>query len=321
MKATCILTVALALAMSGGATARAQLLEVEPPQIQLPADEKAPGATPCMMWMPASGLPKGVLVAVHGLGLHKGCYKDFAERMTKLDWAVYAPDVRGFGEFQKMPQGARHVDFKGCLADVGETLQFVRKEHPGLPVFLVGESMGGGIALQCASNFSNMINGVITACPASKRHHTLSAAARVAGNLLTGKKSMDVRPILVEHSTAKQELRDEWLRDADARFELAPVELIEFQLFMDHNVRAAKNLKSTPICILQGTADDLVRADAQEELWKAVPHKDKELIYVHQAEHLLLEEGQFNDGIINTVSLWLDSHVPKAVSAKNGKLK
>lgn len=315
MNAKRIALVVSILVTFGGAPARAQLLELEPPPITFSTNDKTPGATPCMTWMP-TGAPKGVLVAVHGLGLHKGCYNDFANRMTKLGWAIYAPDVRGFGEFQKMQKGARHVDFKGCLSDVQETLQLVHKEHPGLPVFLVGESMGGGIALQSASKFSSMVNGVITACPASKRHHTLSAAARVAGNLFTGKKSMDVKPILVEHSTKKQELRDEWLKDADARFELAPVELIEFQLFMDHNVHAAKQLKSTPICILQGTADDLVRADAQEELLNAVPHEDKELVYVHQAEHLLLEEGQFNDGIINTVSAWLDTHMPKTVSAK-----
>jgi alpha-beta hydrolase superfamily lysophospholipase len=185
-------------------------------------------------------------------------------------------------------------------------------------VFLVGESMGGGIALQSASHFSDLINGVITACPASKRHHSLASATRVAGNLFTGKKSMNIRPILVDHSTKKQDLRDEWLKDADARFDLAPVELIQFQLFMDHNVAAAKKL-SKPILILQGTADDLVRADAQEELVnaaeKSVPNGDAHLVYVDQAEHLLLEENQFNDGIINTVSEWLDNHR----STKNDK--
>jgi acylglycerol lipase len=310
-------TAALLAISCAGATAQPLVLD-ESMRLTARIEAHEPGATPCMIWMEEGGPKKGVLVAVHGLGLHKGCYSDFAARMVKLGWAVYAPDVRGFGEFQKMEKGARRVDFKGCLNDVQDALKFVHKEHPGMPVFLVGESMGGGIALQSASHFSDLINGVITACPASKRHHSLASATRVAGNLFTGKKSMNIRPILVDHSTKKQDLRDEWLKDADARFDLAPVELIQFQLFMDHNVAAAKKL-SKPILILQGTADDLVRADAQEELVnaaeKSVPNGDAHLVYVDQAEHLLLEENQFNDGIINTVSEWLDNHR----STKNDK--
>lgn len=290
---------------------QAQVLQLDQQGISTAQEEKAPGATPCMVWMQPEGPKKGVLVAVHGLGLHKGCYAQFADRMTKLGWAVYAVDVRGFGNFLTMPKGARHVDFEGCMRDVGDAIDLVHREHPGMPVFLVGESMGGGIAFQAGSRYADKVNGVISACPATKRLHTLSAAARVAANLLGGKSSMDIRPILVEHSTKKQDLRDEWLKDEQARFELAPVELIQFQLFMDKNVKAANEMKKTPVVILQGTLDDLVKGSSQEMLLSHIPHEDKLLIYVDQAEHLILEEGQFNDAVIATVSDWLDSHLPK----------
>jgi PAS domain S-box-containing protein len=296
--------------------AQAQFLQVDQQPVTVSAkDDKAPGATPCMIWMDPEGPKKGVIVAVHGLGLHKGSYTAFAERMVKLGWAVYAPDVRGFGNFVTMEKGARHVDFEGCMKDVKEAIQFVHTQHPGMPVFLCGESMGGGISFQAASRYADMVNGVISSCPASRRHHALSAAVRVAGNLFTGKDKMDIRPILVEHSTKKQDLRDEWLKDSQARFDLAPVELIQFQLFMDKNFDAAKKMKKTPVMILQGTDDDLVKAENQRKLFADIPHEDKTLVYVDHAEHLILEEGQFNDGVIATVSDWLDSHIPKKVGS------
>lgn len=288
----------------------AQVLTLDGTEHQGAGDKKSqPGATPCMIWLAPEGPQKGILVCVHGLGLHKGCYSDFADRMTKRGWGLYSVDVRGFGNFMTMPQGARRVDFEGCLKDVREAIELVHKLHPGMPVFVVGESMGGGIAFQAGSRFSDIVSGVICSCPATRRHHTLSAAMRVGKGLLTGNHDMDVRPILVEHSTQKKELRQQWLSDSLARFELAPTELIEFQLFMDKNVKAAKEMKSTPVLILQGTADDLVKASAQADLLEMIPHNDKLLVYVDKSEHLILEEGQFDDSVISTVCSWLDDHI------------
>lgn len=273
--------------------------------------KEEPGAVPCQIWMAPEGPKKGILLCVHGLGLHKGCYEQFASEMTKLGWGVYAMDVRGFGEFMTMPKGARKVNFAGCLTDVEQVLQMIHNEHPGMPVFIVGESMGGGIAIQAGSKYQHLVNGIITACPASKRHKSLAAAARVAGNLFTGKHSMDIRPILVNQSTQKEELRNLWLSDALGRFELAPIELIQFQLFMDHNVKAARGLTKTPICILQGLSDELVVADAQKELFEAVPKTNEPtLVFVDKSEHLILEEGQFKPELIGVLASWLDTHLP-----------
>ncbi len=293
----------------------AQLMQVDPQEMKLPEGSKQPGATPCMVWMEPEGPTKGILVCVHGLGLHKGCYRQFAERMTKLGWGIYAVDVRGFGSFMTMPKGARHVDFEGCMGDVREAIELVRQTHPGMPVYLVGESMGGGIAFQAASRYADMVNGVISACPASKRQKSMSAAVRVGANLLTGKHHMDIKPILVNQSTQKEELRQTWLHDPLGRFEMDPMELIHFQLFMDGNYHAAKKMTKTPVIILQGQDDKLVNGKSQEGLIKDIPHQDKMLVYVEHSEHLILEEGQFNDAVIATVSEWLDAHLPEKTAA------
>lgn len=327
MKSKLLLALSIFAAVSLQITANAQMYELdnEPVAPSISVQDKEPGATPCMIWMPPGGPKKGILVAVHGLSLHKGCYKDFAERMNALGWGVYAVDVRGFGTFQKMEKGARKVDFEGCMRDVKDALDLVHNLHPGMPVFIVGESMGGGIALQAGSRYQEMISGIISSCPASERHHTFSASVRVGANLLTGQHSVDIRPIVIAHSTKKAELKEEWGKDTLARIEMSPIELIQFQHFMDHNHEAARKLTKVPIIILQGTADDLVKKEGQLTLLADVPlpqreagkpATDKELMFVQGSEHLILEENQFNDGVIDHLSGWLDSHLPKQTASK-----
>ena len=75
---------ALLLAIScAGALAQPMVLD-EGMKLQARIEAHEPGATPCMIWMEPDGPKKGVIVAVHGLGLHKGCYNDFANRMVKF---------------------------------------------------------------------------------------------------------------------------------------------------------------------------------------------------------------------------------------------
>lgn len=290
----------------------AQFMQVEKDELPALGTTKTPTAeiTPCIAWVDPDVEPKGYLVCVHGLGLHKGTYRQFGERMSKLGWGVYAVDIRGFGSFQQM-SGNHTVDFPGCLEDVRGALQFVRSQHPGSPVFIVGESMGGAIALQMTSLHPELVDGLISCVPAGERNHKLGDSLKVGLHLLGGAhKNMDVTDMVVNRSTDKAELREEWLHDELGRFSLSPVELMAFQKFMNENHKAAAKITNTPVLMLQGHSDQLVKLAGQESLINEIPCKDSVLVWVDKAEHLILEEGQFDDGVITALTGWLDSHIP-----------
>lgn len=309
-KAAMLLTLVL-LALSPSANAQFMQLEKETlPVMPVATKSHTASVTPCMVWLDPNIKPKGFLLCVHGLGLHKGTYHQFGERMAKLGWGVYAVDVRGFGSFQEMPS-ERVVDFPGALADVTEALSFVRKEHPGSPVFIVGESMGGAIALQITSQHPELVDGLISCVPGGERHHQMGDSMKVGLHMLAGpNKTMDITSMVVDRSTQKKELREEWLHDSLGRFNLSPVELMEFQHFMAENHHAAAKIKTTPVLMLQGRQDQLVKLEGQQSLINEIPCKDSVMVWVDKAEHLILEEGQFNDGVIDTLCEWLSSHVP-----------
>jgi alpha-beta hydrolase superfamily lysophospholipase len=85
--------------------------------------------------------PKRVLAVVHGFAEHSGRYDVLGQWFASRGLAVHAYDQRGHGR----SQGARgHVGrFGEFLDDLEAFVELLGKEHSGLPVVLVGHSMGG----------------------------------------------------------------------------------------------------------------------------------------------------------------------------------
>jgi len=92
-----------------------------------------------------SASPVGVVVVVHGLGDHGGRYELLAEVMCAKGWCTYAFDLPGHG---RSPGGRGRVDsFPGLLADIGAACHTITERFPGIPLVLLGYSMGGNLVL------------------------------------------------------------------------------------------------------------------------------------------------------------------------------
>jgi acylglycerol lipase len=114
-------------------------------------------------WLP-EGAPTGVLLLCHGLGEHAARYANVVEALLPDGWAVYGLDHRGHGR----SAGRRaHLDaYADWLADFDLFRREVAAHHPGLPVFLLGHSMGGQIALAYALAHPDDLQGLVLSAPA-----------------------------------------------------------------------------------------------------------------------------------------------------------
>lgn len=276
---------------------------------------KSRGLAPCLTWVNQDSEPKAALLCVHGLGLHNGSYEHFGKRMAALGFATYAVDVRGFGSWQKA-QGRSDVDFEDCLNDVSDTLKVIHRVHPGLPVFLLGESMGGAIALRVTSKYPELVDGLISCVPSGDRFKQRRTELKVALHMLEGfNKKFDVGTAVIEQAGHNnQALKDSWAADPLARLKLSPKELIQFQRFMNENHESARTITHQPVLMVQGIADKLVKPEGTMELFKELPTKDKEIQLIKQASHLIFEESQFNDQALNDkvtamVDNWMTGHI------------
>jgi acylglycerol lipase len=114
-------------------------------------------------WLPDTP-PTGVVLVCHGLGEHAARYANVVEALLPDGWAVYGLDHRGHGR-----SGGRraHLDaYADWLADFDAFRREVVARHPGLPVFLLGHSMGGQIALAYALDHPDDLAGLVLSAPA-----------------------------------------------------------------------------------------------------------------------------------------------------------
>lgn len=315
-----LLGLSLSLGMANGANA--QLMQMERHDVvridvfdkpkKPTEDHVILDATPVISWVDETKKLKAVLVCVHGLGLHKENYQAFGERVAKDGIGVYAMDVRGFGEFQQMP-GERQCDFHKCLDDVCQALALVRATHPGVPVFVMGESMGGAIAMRVTEEHPELVNGLISSVPGAKRYGQGKSSLAVGMKLLTGgaHAKVNVANTVVNQSTTNEELREEWMKDKMARFTLTPAELIQFQSFMETNEKNAGKITATPVLMVQGAQDKLVKQSDNKSILDHIPCDDKLLVFVDGGEHLIFEEGQFKEDAIQMLYAWLNDHTAR----------
>lgn len=262
---------------------------------------------------------KGLIVCLHGLGLHSKSFDDFARKITPFGYSVIALDLRGFGSFA-MEKGLDKLDLNAALEDLAAAVSVFRDHHPDLPIVLLGESMGGALALQLAAKYPDNVKALISAVPSAKRFKSTSTSLMVGLKLLENKKKpIEIGKKVIEQSTGDERVRMCWLNDPGARLKLSAEELVRFQEFMNQTERHARDIKQMPVIIFQGFKDHLVKPEGTIALYGALATPHKDLVLVGDAEHLIFEEGQTPQDIVRMLAAWLDTNVkgnPAAAAAQ-----
>lgn len=94
------------------------------------------------LWFPASGAaPKGVVVQFHGNAENMTSHFLSVWWLALEGWHVLAFDYRGYGA------SGGEKDLDGSVEDGAAALAYARAKAPGLPLAVVGQSLGGALAL------------------------------------------------------------------------------------------------------------------------------------------------------------------------------
>ncbi|XP_035304765.1 monoglyceride lipase isoform X2 [Cricetulus griseus] len=116
----------------------------------------------CRYWKP-TGTPKALIFVSHGAGEHCGRYDELAQMLKGLGMMVFAHDHVGHGQ----SEGERMVvsDFQVFVRDVLQHVDTIQKDYPGVPVFLLGHSMGGAISILAAAERPAHFSGMVLISP------------------------------------------------------------------------------------------------------------------------------------------------------------
>jgi len=262
----------------------------------------------CRLWR-TEAKSKACLVCIHGLGLNSGSYAEFGHRLAKEGFLVYAIDVRGFGVLAK-EEAKPKIDLSGTLKDITSVLATLHDRHTDIPFFVIGESMGGALAVRTTAANPGLVDGLISSVPANERFQQKKTNLKVALRLIMKPSApFAIGEKLVNQATTDNELRERWQNDPLNRLTLSANELLSFQRFMNENHDYARRIVDVPVLILQGCEDRLVKPEGTIDLFNEVGTKDRFLVLVGSAEHLMLQKGQFTEKLIATILGWLNTHL------------
>ena len=134
---------------------------------------------------------RGVVVIVHGLGEHAGRYDHVAQRLNSWGFGVRGLDQYGHGESGGarggLPTSSRLLD---DLADIVDSTR-IRNDN-GVPLILLGHSMGGLVTGRFVSLGMRPVDGLIMSSPAltpgltSVQKFMMDVVPRFAPNLRVG---------------------------------------------------------------------------------------------------------------------------------------
>ena len=117
------------------------------------------------LFIPSDNNIRGVVQISHGMTDYIGRYKGMAEVLCANGYALAGNDHLGHGESVATPDDygffASKDGYKYVIDDVKKMNDFLRIEFPGLPVVLLGHSMGSFIARLYAINYGDSIDALI----------------------------------------------------------------------------------------------------------------------------------------------------------------
>ncbi len=130
------------------------------------------------------GQPKAVLQIVHGMQEYIGRYAEFAEWLCERGYAVVGHDHPGHGETADGKQLGFFAEKDGdelvqrCIEAVTE---WIRKEFAGVPVFLLGHSMGSFFSRRELTRHGDRFAGAVIMGTAQMPKPLINAACAMAG--------------------------------------------------------------------------------------------------------------------------------------------
>ena len=117
------------------------------------------------LFIPSDNNIKGVVQISHGMMDYIGRYQGMADALCEAGFAIAGNDHLGHGDSVATPDDYGFFASKGgyryVIDDVKKMNDLIRKEIPGVPVVLLGHSMGSFIARLYALDYRDSIDGLI----------------------------------------------------------------------------------------------------------------------------------------------------------------
>jgi alpha-beta hydrolase superfamily lysophospholipase len=253
-----------------------------------------------------------VLVNLHGLGDHSGLYPNLASYFPARGLGLYAFDMRGNG--RSPGQRAYLSNWGEYLDDLGAFLGQVRGWEGELPLFVMGNSLGGLVVLEYALLNPTGLAGVIAAAPPLGElgvAPVLMALGRLFSRIvprLALRTGMDLSGLARDRAVVDAVLADPLFhRWGTARLSTEVTGAIE-------RVQAGAARLAVPLLILHGSDDRMVSPAGSRKFFAQLAHPDREYREYPGAYHGLFADWGHAE-VLGDLERWIEARIPGAAPA------
>jgi acylglycerol lipase len=201
--------------------------------------------------------PKAVIVALHGMSDYSNAFAMPAPWWAKHGITTYAYDQRSFG---RSPDPGLWAGGEIMRRDLADFVEVARARHPGVPVYVLGESMGGAVAMTAFASTPPKADGLILVAPAVWSRNEMPLLYRVLLWTVahtapfmalsgSGLKIMPSDNIEMLRANGRDPLFQKKAR-SDAVYGLVTL--------MDEAYRSASHLDKAPLLVLYGGNDQII---------------------------------------------------------------
>lgn len=253
-------------------------------------------------WLPP-GRPAGIVCFLHGAFEHSGRFNAVSDFLAGCGYQVESFDLRGHGKSEG--EITPETPFVSLVRDIGVFIRKVREEHGGAKVFLLGQSLGGALAVIYASDegAAGGLKGVILCAPACRLvFPPLSILAMCAlVKFLPGFKIKELEAKLISRDPA---VVLEYENDPLVNRQGIPVRPLSEFMRLVRTCRPKFEQRDVPLLLFHGTADKIVDIRGSRELFCRSVSTDKRLEQLPGFYHDLLNDPG-KELIFRQLSEWL----------------
>ena len=260
-------------------------------------------------WLPESHV-RGVVVIAHGASEHSDRYAHVAARLVAEGYAAYAIEHRGHGRSEGPRALIDRLD--NAVADLDSLVSLAAQRHAASPVFLLGHSMGGAIAVRYAVLHGNRLAGLLLSGPLA----ALEAApavqrvlARVLSVVTPGLPIVAIDATLVSRDP---EVVQAYVSDPLVYHGKLPARTVTELATAIDAFAAQVPAITVPTLIMYGTADGLCPPSGSIMLSERIGAEDITLKAYDGLYHEILNEPE-QEQVLDDMCAWLAAHVTVAV--------
>lgn len=253
-------------------------------------------------WLP-DGTPAAIVIFVHGVGEHCGRYHHVGEFLNRSGYALYALDHRGHGRSDGLR--AYFPKFSQPVNDLAQYVEQIAAENPGVPLVMMGHSMGSLLSLMYVLRHQERLAGWISSGSPLTVDELIDPVTMFAGRVLRA-----VIPTLPMVSLSGSDMTHDAMFNEIGHYDPLnnhagnPIATVAGIVLHGRELRKQLAAVRLPVLLLHGEADAVTPVSASHLIHERIGSVDKTLhIYAGMFHEILMEIDR--QRVLDDLLAWL----------------